>query len=451
VTGKSENGLGNSNSNWLARFRVTQGHAACRDHDPTFGPVFVSGAGAKLRDVEGNEWLDLTCGYSAANFGHAYEPLVAKAREQLGQLTHLTGEPHTGRIELAERLIDICKTSAYAPSSVIFNSTGARAVETAWKAADGFRPGKMLVLSPGFHGRSIATAALSETKRTDLSSLVSERVITWPASEYAYCARCPLELQYPSCSTRCIDRLLAFIQEHKSQISAILVEPALGARGYIFPPAEYFQKLREVTEKLGILLIADEIQTGLGRCGNPLMANEQGWRPDLAILGKSLGGGIVPISAVVGRSDVLDCIPQGAESETFAATPLACAVALRGLELLDEHDLFKRGKAIGLQLRKALIEEFRSEKCGTGRRGMDFTDISVEGTGACCVVEFASGSRDPGHGAELAREFVMRCVDQRIRVHWTGPVKTRVVLLPPLTMTDSELAEAVDKIKLACS
>ncbi len=421
------------NEEWMRRFRRVVPNCSQRSHDPAFGTVFERGQGSILWDVDGNSWIDLTCGYSACNFGHAYAPLVQAATQQLTRLTHLTGEPHVKHVELAERLVSVMSVPGV-PSKVIFNTSGARAVESSLKAACSYRPGKVLCLAPGFHGRSISTAAISDTPQVALSHSMQTVVIRWPVTQYPYCCRCPLKLAFPGCTVKCADPLLQYIEDQQEQISCVIVEPALGARGYVFPPAEYFQQLRAITSRAGILMIADEIQTGLGRCGDWLLSRNQGWAPDLTVVGKSLGGGMAPLAAVIGREDVLNCIPAAAESETFAGNPLASALGLAVLDLLADQQLFERGRFLGQQLRATLCSAFREKGLGEY--------VLVEGQAASCVVEFRADQTDCRSDAIKAQEFAKACVKHRLRVHLSGPLKTRVVLLPALTMTGEELAQS---------
>ncbi len=440
-----------TNRDWMERHAQALAGAVGRPHDPRFGTVFVRGKGARLWDVEGREYLDLTCGYSAANFGHTFAPLIEAAQASLQQIGHLTGDAHPAKIELAEQLIELCgftggvRRAESSAGAVIFNATGARGIETAWKAAVTYRPGKLLVLSPGFHGRSIATSAISATSRVgpklDPASFQVE-----PAERYPYCGRCPLGLEYPRCDIACGEALWGMLRQRAAEYSAVLVEPALGARGYVFPPSEFFQRLRGVTQATGMLMIADEIQTGLGRCGGWLLSQRQGWQPDIVVLGKSLGGGVVPLSAVVGRAAVLNAIPSGAESETFAATPLACAVALQVLAELRDRPWIARGEAIGAALRQGFAQHGQRAAWGIEQ---------VEGVGAVCALEFARGplakglrqaeSHCDGLKQRVAPELAARSLAEAmfragLLVHLTGPESTRIVLLPPLTLTDAELS-----------
>lgn len=425
-------------SEWLSRFRKVHPRAAARDHDPKFGRVYVRGAGARLWDVEGHDYIDLTCGYSAANFGQAFPPLIEAATRQLQILTHLTGDLHTSRIALAERLLDVFEWPRET-SQVMFNATGARAIETAWKAAVAFRPGKIMTIGPAFHGRSLATLALGPAIPQLPSNPLDKHVLCRASAEYPYCAACPLKLHYPSCDLQCVSHVLNTISDQAHQISAVLVEPAIGARGVIVPPAELFQRLRRITRQHGILLIADEIQTGLGRFGHLSLSKGQGWQPDLLVLGKSLGGGLVPISAVLGRSDVLESLVIGSESETFAASPLATAVAEEVLEQLTHGPWIERGARLGDTLRTFTRELFQQP----GWAGSHPHNTLVEGQGACCVIEFGFPN------APRARHFADACVEQHLLTQLTGPGLTRVAMMPPLTMTEEELSTTCARLQLA--
>ncbi len=434
-------------SNWIARYRSVHPQVSCRDHDPKFGAVFVRGQGARLWDVEGHDFIDLTCGYSAANFGQCFPPLVAAASKQLSQLTHLTGEAHVSRIELAEKLVE---HSGFPPATtkVIFNVSGARAVETAWKAAHAYRPGKLLTLGPSYHGRSIATSLLSaQTARSpsgyEKHQFLQTGVVSCSADDYPYCAACPLQLDFPSCELRCVQSVFDVLASHADELSAVLVEPAIGARGYIFPPPEFFVGLRAATQAAGVLMIADEIQTGLGRCGSWALSQQQGWQPDLMVLGKSLGGGIAPISAVLGRADILDALRPGSESETFAASPLATAVGLEVLEQLQHGPWIANGQRLGQEFRDFATREIsRRAISSQAMRQHFYADCVVEGLGASCVIEFR---RQP----ERCRRFAEACFEQRVLTHFTGPQATRLVLLPPFTMTDAECDAALSRLTLA--
>ena len=178
---------------------------------------------------------------------------------------------------------------------------------------------------------------------------------------------------------------------------------------------------------------------GLGRAGSMLLSTSQGWQPDMVVLGKSLGGGIVPISAVVGRRDVLDALPLGSESETFACTPLAAAIGLEVMNQLMTGPWLARGREVGKKLRESL----RS----IGQQHVP--SLIVEGQGASAVAEFVGGGRSLADSRALALRIVLACRKQNLLVHFSGPFATRIVLLPPLTTSDDELTEGIERLTKA--
>ena len=412
--------------------------------DPTYGPVIERGLGSRLWDTEGRRYFDLTCGYSAANFGHAFPPLVQAAREQLDRLTHLTGMSHPGRAKLAELLIQHCGRDG---DRVIFNTSGARAVETAIKVARTHRPGKIVSIGAAYHGRSLFTSALSDTP--SVGSHEVSGTVRRPMSEMAYCAHCPCGSTYPACHTACADALIEWIEQEHASISAILAEPAYGARGYIAPPAEYWRRVRAVTQRYGIVMIADEIQMGLGRCGHWLLSRAQGWSADLVVLGKSLGGGITPISAVIGPQALINCLPAGSESETFAASPLATAVGIEVMRQLADGPWMQRAGDIGSQLRAALDRAYPSvqtraiegrEQASDPRKAFGG---STEQLGASASLEFLGKGIEVASAAAAARNLAVSFRQSGLIVHNSGPWGTRIVLLPALTISQAELDEIV--------
>ncbi len=430
-----------SQQDWWERFLRTTPRGSIR-HSHVPGTVFCRGEGARLWDTDGNDWIDLTCGHSATNLGHAFAPCIQAAQQQLLQLDHVTGDAHVRRIELAESLIRHLQEADRAydlpafERKVLFTTSGARAIEAAWKAANCFRPGKLISLSPALHGRTIATGFLSDTRVAPLSEVHSSQAIVLPVSQYPHCLHCPVQLHYPECSVACLSPLRELLETSDEDISAVLVEPVLTARGYLFPPAEFLQQLRQITRQQRVLLIADEVQSGMGRCGALAASQAQGWDADLHVFGKSLGGGVSPIAAVAGRSEILDALPPGVESETFAAQSVACAVALEVLKTLAQTDVVQHGARMG--------EELRSRVRETATVG-----CTIEGQAACCVLEFHEANAPLEQAQSLARKYANACADQRLRVHWSGPNQTRVVLLPPLNIGTSELGDAIVRLRSA--
>lgn len=432
---------------WNKRFVQSQLESARRPQDPAAEAVFCSARSSTLVDSDGNSWIDLVCGFSSLNFGHSFRPLVDVANQQLTQLVHVGGAMHQPGIELAETLLSLlysqCPLAEEQQYRAILNSSGARGIEAAWKAATEYRSGRMVVLAPSLHGRSLATAALSETNQAALSEVFDDRVTVWPKEKYPGSREATATGEAHGGG-----EIAEYLIRNAREISALLVEPALTARGYIFPPHEFFLKLREVTSELGILLIADEIQTGVGRCSNFLFSLDQGWLADVIVLGKSLGGGLLPIAATLGRKEVLESLPPGAESETFAGTPLACSVANEVLLQLQSKSHFQRGCTVASQLRQELKEAFTSAPTPSGDATIT---AEVSGQAATAVVDFLAPNMPVDRAQKRAEMFSRLCAQHRLRVQWTGPQKTRIVMLPALTISDAELTDASKRLAATVS
>ncbi len=403
-----------------------------RTSDPIYGPNFVRGAGSWLWDDADKKYLDCTTGYSASNFGHCHPALTAVAIEQLQCLTHLTGQRHPWRAQLCRRLAS--EFPSIRDCKVWLVTTGARAVELAWKLAWQRRPGQLLHFSYSYHGRSIATSTLSATKQLPICLNLNSQGLAYPD-----CAICPFKLHPQTCNAECFGAVEQEINEQARHASAVIVEPAIGARGYLFPPTIFFDKLRRLTQDLNLILISDEIQMGMGRLGQFSASYLQGWTPDIVLLGKSLGAGIVPISAVIGSSDLIDSLEPGIESETFAANPLACRVALRAIDILAENDneLLRRAVDIGQLLREGLSKILRTSRLETW----------MEGIGACAAIEFLPSQ--PDRGNIMARAITELAMRLGLLVHFSGPRQNRIVFIPPLVITNDEIEYGVDVFRQA--
>ncbi len=404
-----------------------------RELDPNGDLVYVRGEGVHLWDALGRRYLDFVSGYSSTLFGHCHPRLVEAARQQLSVLTQIVGLPHPWRQSLELRLAGLAPMSQ--PAKVWLASTGARAIEIAWKLAYAFRPGEIVAFDLGYHGRSIATSQRSDTKR--LPILQGEAVSPLP---YPKCHACHLGLEPNSCRAECCDDAMSWIGRHADMISSIVVEPAIGARGYYFAPTVFFRRLREVTRQHGIILIDDEIQMGLGRLGAMFACQKQSWEPDLAVLGKSLGGGIVPISAVIGRSDIMDSLPHGFESETFAANPLACRVALEAIELLVGDQMYERAMRIeswlhsglqSLQLQSSIPIQISCQAA--------LGVIEVQGPTSNHAKRTNAGA---SHAATVAMDWVEQARDSGLLLHLSGIDRNRIVIIPPLIADQTHFQEA---------
>ena len=313
---------------------------------PNYRPldvILTSGEGAWVTDVHGRRYLDCLAGYSALNFGHRHPALVAAARAQLGRLTLTSRAFDHDRLEpFAAAVTGLTGTQMLLPMN-----TGAEAVETAVKAArkwgydvKGVPDGAatIVVAEGGFHGRTMTTVSMSSD----------------PEMRDGFAPYTPGFRIVPYGDA---DAVAAAIDE---TTVAVLVEPIQGESGVLIPPGDYLPRLRTLCSASNTLLLLDEVQSGLGRTGTTLAQDLLGVRADLTMLGKALGGGILPVSAVIGRRDVLSVLTPGTHGSTFGGNPFACAVGIAVVDLLTPGDLQARARKLGVELRErtdALVAE----------------------------------------------------------------------------------------------
>jgi ornithine--oxo-acid transaminase len=298
-----------------------------RNYDPL--PVLISrGQGSWVEDVDGRRYFDALSAYSALNFGHRHPRLLAAAGEQLERLTL------TSRAFRNDRLGEFCRRLAQASSQqrVLPMCTGAEAVETAIKAArkwgyevKGVTRAKIVVCHGNFHGRTTTNVSFSDDAAA--------------RSNFG-----PYTPGFESIPFGDLEALEAALDD---ETVGFLVEPIQGEAGVIIPPAGYLRGARELCARANVLMIADEIQSGLGRTGRVFACDHEEVAPDLLLLGKALGGVIVPISAVVGSDEVLGLFRPGQHGSTFGGNPLACAIALEVLDLLADGSLERNATELG--------------------------------------------------------------------------------------------------------
>ncbi|MEV6805970.1 ornithine--oxo-acid transaminase [Streptomyces sp. NPDC017248] len=369
-------------------------------------PVVVARAeGTWVEDVEGNRYLDLLAGYSALNFGHRHPALVEAAHRQLDRLTLTSRAFHNDRLALfAERLAELTGMDMVLPMN-----TGAEAVESGIKVArkwaydvKGVPDGRatIVVAAENFHGRTTTIVGFStdETARAGFGPFAPGfRVVPY-------------------------NDLAALEAAVDDTTAAVLIEPVQGEAGVIVPDDGYLTGVRDLTRRAGCLFIADEIQSGLGRTGRTLAVEHEGVVPDLVLLGKALGGGIVPVSAVVGRREVLGVLRPGEHGSTFGGNPLAAAVGTAVVELLETGEFQRRAAELGAVLRDGLTELVGKGVTGFRARGL-----------------WAGVDVDPALGT--GRAISERLMGEGVLVKDTHGSTIR--LAPPLTITAGELRSAL--------
>ncbi|MEU3951086.1 ornithine--oxo-acid transaminase [Streptomyces achromogenes] len=380
---------------------------------PTYAPlpvVLATGEGAWLTDVAGRRYLDLLAGYSALNFGHGHPRLVEAARRQLQRLTLTSRAFHHDRFAtFCAELAELCGMEMVLPAN-----TGAEAVEGAIKTARkwGYRVkgvpaemAKIVVAGGNFHGRTTTIVSFS----TD--------------SE----ARADFGPYTPGFEIVPYGDLTALRGALTENTVAVLLEPVQGESGVIVPPAGYLAGVRELTRERNVLFVADEIQSGLGRTGRTFACENEGVVPDVYVLGKALGGGIVPVSAVVSSAAVLGVFRPGEHGSTFGGNPLACAVALEVIAMLRTGEYQERAARLGERLHRLL-----GELAGTGRV------TAVRGRGLWAGVDVAPAV---GTGRKVAERLLARGV----LVKETHGATIRIA--PPLVIGEEDLDRGVEQLR----
>jgi ornithine--oxo-acid transaminase len=301
-------------------------------------PVVVErGEGAWVTDVNGKRYLDCLAAYSAVNFGHGHPDLLAAARDQLERITLTSRAFHNDRLgPFAEALARLAGVDRVLPMN-----TGAEAVESAIKLARawGYRvkgvpdgAAEIIVMSGNFHGRTTTIVSFSDD----------------PSSRDGFAPFTPGFVTVPYGDAVALEAAIT------PNTVAVLVEPIQGEAGVVVPPADYLPTMRRITAEHNVLMIADEIQSGLGRTGATFQCDNTGVIPDLYVLGKALGGGIVPVSAVIGRGDVIGVLHPGEHGSTFGGNPLAAAVGHAVVTLLETGEMQERSRVLGEHLHARL-------------------------------------------------------------------------------------------------
>jgi len=303
-----------------------------------FYPLAVkSGRGSVLEDMDGNLYLDFTAGIAVCATGHCHPRVVKAIQDQAAKLIHICGADfyYPPLRDLARKLAQIAPGTS--EKRVLFTNSGAEAIEAAIKLARYHTRRQHIIAFYGaFHGRTMGALSLTASKvnqRRRFEPLLPE--VTHVG--YGNCYRCPYNLSYPSCALECVTHLekkLFKTTLPPEEVAAIIVEPIQGEGGYIVPPPEYHKELKALAERHGILYVADEVQSGIGRTGKMWAIEHWGVEPDIICTAKGLASGL-PLGAMIARADIMDW-PQGAHASTFGGNPVACVAALETIALVEE-------------------------------------------------------------------------------------------------------------------
>jgi 4-aminobutyrate aminotransferase len=392
--------------------------------------VVDSGNDCIVKDVDGNEYVDFNSGLVCLNVGHNHPKVVQAIKGQCDKFLHYSNTDfyYQQSVNLAEKLVKI--TPGAFQKRVHFGNSGTEAVEAALKLSKWHtRRHQFIAFTGAFHGRTFGSMSLTGSKpvqrRHYFPMLPGVTHVPYP-----YCYRCPLDLSCPECGYSCID----FIDEQVLQkyvppeeVAGIVFEPIQGEGGYVVPPPEYFQHLKKLADKYGLLLIADEVQSGIGRTGKWFAIEHWKIEPDIICVAKALASGL-PLSAIVARARLMDWEP-GSHASTFGGNPLACAAGQMVIDVIKEEKLLENAEKQGSYILKWL-EDLKQEREIVG---------DVRGKGLMIGAEFVEDKETKEPGVNQAKEVMLRCWRRGVATVTCGVSTLRLV--PPLTIT-RELVDA---------
>jgi len=389
--------------------------------------VAAEARGATITDVDGNTFIDFTGGVGCVNVGHAHPRVVEAARDQLERFVHtdFTVVPYELYVELAERLLE--RAPFRGPAKAAFFNAGTEAVENAVKFARLYTKRPAVIAFEGaFHGRTLLSLTLTSRPNPYKAGM-------GPLAPEVYRAPFPSDYRGPSAETALAELEQLFVmQVAADQVAAIVVEPQLGEGGFVPAPPEFMQGLRRICDEHGIVLVVDEVQTGFARTGKLFAIEHYGIEPDVMTLAKSIAGGL-PLSAVLGKAEILDAAHEGAVGGTFVGNPVALAAAVAVLDVIDDEGLCERAEVVG--------ETIRRRMHGWQERMAPIGD--VRGLGAMVALELVRDRDSKQPAPELAEAVMEAALLRGLLLMRAGVYGNCIRVLCPLVITDAELDEAL--------
>ena len=397
-------------------------------------PLYVSRASnAELWDVEGRRFIDFCGGIAVVNTGHCHPRLIDAVAGQLDAYTHTCFQvvPYDSYVQLAERLNELAPGAA--PKKTLFMTTGAEAVENAVKIARASTGRSGIIAFAGaFHGRTMMALALTGKVAPYKSGF-------GPYPPEVFHAPYPCELHGTSVddAIRGFERILK-TEIEPGRVAAVIVEPVQGEGGYYVAPPEFLRRLRTLCDRYGMLLVADEIQTGFGRTGKMFAVEHSDVAPDIITLAKGLGGGF-PISAVVGRADVMDAVDFGGLGGTYAGSPIGCTAALAVLDVIKDEGLLERSCRLGGRMQTRLRElALRHPVIG-----------DVRGLGLMLAIELFDDKARTIPSPELARRVVDEARARGLLLLTCGIHGNAIRMMTPLTIPEPIMDEGLAILEAA--
>jgi len=391
-------------------------------------PVVVAEArGATITDVDGNVFIDFTGGVGCLNVGHAHPRVVEAVQEQAARFMHtdFTVVPYELYIALAERLLERAPFSG--PAKAAFFNAGTEAVENAVKFARlSTRRPAVIAFDGAFHGRTLLSMTLTSKPHPYKAGM-------GPLAPEVYRAPFPQEYRGPDSASALEGLKQLFVtQVAAEEVAAIVIEPVLGEGGFIPAPRAYMHALRALCDEHGIVLIVDEVQTGFARTGKLFAIEHYGIEPDLITLAKSIAGGL-PLSAVLGKAEIIDAAHDGAVGGTYVGNPVAQAAALAVLDVIDEEGLCDRAVGIGRTIRSRMLT-WQEQFPAIG---------DVRGLGAMLAIELVQDRATKEPAPDLAERVIAAAAERGLLLLKAGVYSNCIRVLCPLVIADAELDEAL--------
>ncbi len=404
--------------------------------------VFVDKAeGAMVQDVDGNTFVDFVAGIGVLNVGHSHPEVVEAVKNQAEKYfaPNINVFNYEQYPRLAEKLNEIIPINS--EKRTVLVNTGAEACENAVKLARRFTDRSEIICFAGaFHGRSYMTMAMTSKVKPYKYNFgpLPSGIHRFP---FPYCYRCPYGLQKDSCGMHCANMFEeSYFLEYVApeQVASIVIEPILGEGGFVVPPDEFLTKMRHICDKYGILLVADEIQTGYARTGKMFACEHWDVRPDIVVSAKSVAGGI-PVSCVTARKDIMESVNPGELGGTYCGNALATASAVKILEIMERDDYCAKANHIGEIMIKRLYD--MKEK---------FSLIGdVRGRGAMLAIEFVTDRSTKKPAKAECKAIINECIANGLVVLSSGVRDNNIRFLTPLVITDEQLNAGLDILEKA--
>lgn len=407
-------------------------------------PVAIArGEGAMLEDVDGNRFLDWIGGVGVLNIGYSHPEIIAAVKAQADEYFHgmFNIVTHEGYVALAEKLAQIVPVQGD-KKKVFFANSGAEADENAVKIARAYtkRP-NIITFSGAFHGRTILTMTMTAKKSytTNMGPLADGVY----RAKFPYFYRNPAEMTEEQAIAYYLDSIQSVFDEGTpaDQVAAIVLEPLQGEGGFIPAPIAWVKALRKICDDHGILLVADEVQSGFCRTGRMFASaywKDAGAAPDILTTAKSIAAGL-PISAIVARTEIMDAIPAGTVGGTYCGNPLSCAAALKTIEIMERENLAARAEEIG-KIVTARYEQWKAKYPVVG---------DVRGLGAMIGLEFVKDQKSKEPNGELVSALVQECAKHGLLIENAGRWGQVVRFLAPLVITNEQLERGLDIFEAA--